>query len=228
MIWQEFQVGKKLPVSTWKGSNFHLPTFEMCCPNDSHLSDKKPHPSRYKLHPVFWGGHLYQKKKSNPSPPKTYQKHNSSPQKKKQKPPQLHPHHWDFIYSTPLLGAQTEAWPSALAASLCASSSFKPYRSPALTDHVWAALGRRLGRWVVEFHGVGPECPETIRVQLEEAMMIWVFPKNSRFSPQIIHLNKVFHYFHHPVWGSPIFGNTHIGWCWMILDMILDAAQRSS
>jgi len=28
--------------------------------------------------------------------------------------------------------------------------------------------------------------------------------------PQIIHLNRVFHYFHHPFWGAPIFGNTHI------------------
>ena len=28
--------------------------------------------------------------------------------------------------------------------------------------------------------------------------------------PQIIHFNRVFHYFHHPFWGTPIFGNTHI------------------
>ena len=28
--------------------------------------------------------------------------------------------------------------------------------------------------------------------------------------PQIIHFNRVFHYFHHPFWGPPIFGNTHI------------------
>ena len=31
------------------------------------------------------------------------------------------------------------------------------------------------------------------------------------FSPQIIHFNKVFHYFHHPFWGpTPIFGNALI------------------
>ena len=33
-------------------------------------------------------------------------------------------------------------------------------------------------------------------------------PKNRRFSPQIIHFNRVFHYFHHPFWGvfkSPYF-----------------------
>ena len=29
-------------------------------------------------------------------------------------------------------------------------------------------------------------------------------------SPQIIHFDKVFHYFHHPFWGTPIFGNTHL------------------
>ena len=34
--------------------------------------------------------------------------------------------------------------------------------------------------------------------------------KNSGKTPQIIHFNKVFHYFHHPFWGAPIFGNTHI------------------
>ena len=34
--------------------------------------------------------------------------------------------------------------------------------------------------------------------------------ENSGFSPQIIHFNRDFHYFHHPFWGTPIFGNTHI------------------
>ena len=30
-------------------------------------------------------------------------------------------------------------------------------------------------------------------------------------TPQIIHFNSVFHYFHHPFWGkTPIFGNTHL------------------
>ena len=34
--------------------------------------------------------------------------------------------------------------------------------------------------------------------------------KNSGFSPQIIHLHRDFHDFHHPFWGfPPIFGNTH-------------------
>ena len=28
--------------------------------------------------------------------------------------------------------------------------------------------------------------------------------------PQIIHFYRVFHYFHHPFWGTPIFGNTQI------------------
>ena len=31
--------------------------------------------------------------------------------------------------------------------------------------------------------------------------------KNSGFSPQIIHSNKVFHYKVYPFWGTPIFGN---------------------
>ena len=34
--------------------------------------------------------------------------------------------------------------------------------------------------------------------------------ENSGFSPQIIHFNRVFHYFHHPFWGPTIFAKTHI------------------
>ena len=34
--------------------------------------------------------------------------------------------------------------------------------------------------------------------------------ENSGFSPPIIHFNRVFHYFHHPFWGTPFFGNTHM------------------
>ena len=33
--------------------------------------------------------------------------------------------------------------------------------------------------------------------------------KNRGKTPQIIHFNRVFHYFHHPFWGTTIFGNTH-------------------
>ena len=29
--------------------------------------------------------------------------------------------------------------------------------------------------------------------------------------PQIIHFNRVFHYFYHPFWGTTTFGNTHLG-----------------
>ena len=29
-------------------------------------------------------------------------------------------------------------------------------------------------------------------------------------NPQIIHINRVFHYFHHPFWVTPIFGLTPI------------------
>ena len=33
--------------------------------------------------------------------------------------------------------------------------------------------------------------------------------KNSGKTPQIIHFDRVFQYFHHPSWGTSIFGNTH-------------------
>ena len=39
---------------------------------------------------------------------------------------------------------------------------------------------------------------------------IWVFPKIVGKHPQIIHFNRVFHYFHHPFWGTTILGNTQI------------------
>ena len=39
--------------------------------------------------------------------------------------------------------------------------------------------------------------------------------ENSGFSPQIIPIlrgfSMVFHFINHPFWGTPIFGNTHIG-----------------
>ena len=34
--------------------------------------------------------------------------------------------------------------------------------------------------------------------------------KNSGFSHQIIHFNRVFHYFHHPFWGVSLFLETPI------------------
>ena len=37
--------------------------------------------------------------------------------------------------------------------------------------------------------------------------------ENSGFSPKWIHFNRVFHYFHHPFWGTLIFGNTQIDVC---------------
>ena len=39
---------------------------------------------------------------------------------------------------------------------------------------------------------------------------IWVFPKIVGFPPKSSHFSRVFHYFHHPFWGTPIFGNIHI------------------
>ena len=42
--------------------------------------------------------------------------------------------------------------------------------------------------------------------------------ENSGFSPQIIHFNKVFHYFHHPFWGVfPYFwSSTHVFSYWKL------------
>ena len=45
--------------------------------------------------------------------------------------------------------------------------------------------------------------------QLEMLMVYQDVSENGGFSPQIIQYNRVFHYFHHPFWGTTIFGNTH-------------------
>ena len=52
----------------------------------------------------------------------------------------------------------------------------------------------------------------------QSRVVVWDFfhqyrgvSKNSGFSPQIIHFNRIFHCFHHPLGGfPPIFGNTQI------------------
>ena len=46
----------------------------------------------------------------------------------------------------------------------------------------------------------------------------WVFPKIVGFPPKSSHSSRVFHYFHHPFWGTPFFGNTHmehLGWLYL-------------
>ena len=32
----------------------------------------------------------------------------------------------------------------------------------------------------------------------------------NRGTPKSSHFNRVFHYLHHPFWGTSIFGNTHM------------------
>ena len=50
----------------------------------------------------------------------------------------------------------------------------------------------------------------TIKMGFGSLTEIWMFPKIGGFYPQIIYFNRVFHDFHHPFWGTPIFGNIHI------------------
>ena len=60
-------------------------------------------------------------------------------------------------------------------------------------------------------------CGEIIPGHFEVAGCYMDVSENSGFSPQIIHFKKVFHYFHHPFWGTPIFGNTHMFfWLWHV------------
>ena len=59
----------------------------------------------------------------------------------------------------------------------------------------WRVLGFRQWNWHV--------------FVVEKA--IWMFPKDWGY-PQIIHFNRVFHYFHHPFWDIPIFWKHPILW----------------
>ena len=54
----------------------------------------------------------------------------------------------------------------------------------------------------------------------------WMFPKIVGFSPQIIYFNRVFHYFHHPFWGTSIFGE-HPKW-WYFWGVIIVRCQGSN
>ena len=52
-----------------------------------------------------------------------------------------------------------------------------------------------------------PNC-DFVEKKIHPGKLIWVFPKIGG-TPKSSHLNRVFHYFHHPFWGfPPIFGNT--------------------
>ena len=74
-----------------------------------------------------------------------------------------------------------------------ASNSFKIWHSILLFFWSWGSvMGSVMGA-----HGFFVDAEIIIRM----------FPKIG--IPQIIHFNRVFHYFHHPFWGIPIFGNTH-------------------
>ena len=56
-----------------------------------------------------------------------------------------------------------------------------------------------------------PALPSPLKKASEDAMCIYMdVSLNGGFSPQIIHFNRVFHYVHHPFWGTPILGNPHI------------------
>ena len=49
-----------------------------------------------------------------------------------------------------------------------------------------------------------------ISIRSKYDRQIWVFPKIVGFPPNHPFFHRVFPYFHHPFWGTPIFGNLHI------------------
>ena len=54
-----------------------------------------------------------------------------------------------------------------------------------------------------------PENSDSIKNMVSEKMDMWVFPK-IMVPPNHPFVHRVFHYFHHPFWGTIIFGNIHI------------------
>ncbi len=71
---------------------------------------------------------------------------------------------------------------------------------------------RRVLCWATR---VPPPLPNVCRITLGRYQKCFTnmgVSKNNG-TPQIIHFNRVFHYFHHPFWGvfHPIFGNIHMG-----------------
>ena len=45
----------------------------------------------------------------------------------------------------------------------------------------------------------------TLHIQCHSSGQIWGFPKMVGFPPNHPSKNRVFHYFHHPFWGTPNF-----------------------
>ena len=54
-------------------------------------------------------------------------------------------------------------------------------------------------------------CMQKLSVEDSFAMSIWVFPKIGVPPNHPYLIIRVFHYFHHPFWGTPIFGNIQLG-----------------
>ena len=75
---------------------------------------------------------------------------------------------------------------------------------PEFFQHIFTASNKRLETW---FCSIQQEYLSSLEWS---NIFTWVFPKIG--VPIINHplKNRVFHYFHHPFWGTPIFGNTHI------------------
>ena len=89
---------------------------------------------------------------------------------------------------------------------------------------VLKALGMRFLRWQLTAAQRPPKRNKNnMRLDKKAPFLIGhmgVNPKDRGKIPQIIHFNRGFHYFHHPFWGIPVFGNTHIASCkltWRLL-----------
>ena len=93
------------------------------------------------------------------------------------------------------------------------NSGFRKNTLPgSLTVRPWKwMVGRLLTFWeggTVKLRGcVFLMCQDIMDLEKNGCFLKWWYP-------QIVHFNRVFHYFRHPFWDTPIFGHTQIEFQW--------------
>ena len=121
--------------------------------------------------------------------------------------PQVYQLHLDA--STSRLGSRTCMMVALRPACLISSASAWPFCRSSSCRSLKKFLRRDGGEWKLkpgrDWRLFGEKIVTTKQVWLEicGGFLKWWYP-------QIIHFNRGFHYFHHPFWGTTIFGNTHV------------------
>ena len=84
-----------------------------------------------------------------------------------------------------------------------------PKVSKVLRSLVFSPFQASTGRTTLPAKELSRPCTPRLE-RNTQSCKTWGFPKMVGFPPKSSHFNRVFHDFHHPFWGTNIFGNTHI------------------